>query len=166
MYNNTLTDDRLKSIMDYDQETGIFTSKVSRSNIKIGDTIGSPNKGYLDASVDGVRYKMHRLAWLYVYGEYPSEYIDHINGNKTDNRICNLREATNQQNQYNVGLSTQNTSGYKGVYLHKPTGKWRARIRIDKKQKDLGSFSTPQEAYSAYAHMASIIQGDYMREPL
>ena len=99
--------------------------------------------------IDGNGYQAHRLAWSLHYQEMPSQDIDHINGIKTDNRICNLRLVTVRQNQYNQRKPRiDNKSGYLGVTVYKD--KWMASIKINSKTKHLGYFSTPQEANEAY----------------
>ena len=136
-----LTQEYLKSVLNYDQETGIFTWKEKISDkIVIGKIAGSNNKGYIQIRLNKKLYFSHRLAWLYVYGEFPKYMIDHINNNPADNRICNLREATNQQNQFNRKLSKANTSGIKGVCWSKQYNKWIARIRANGKRIYLGCF--------------------------
>jgi len=98
-----ITQDKLKEILDYNQHTGLFTWKKIKkySNRSVGDIAGSLSLGYVVIGIDKKIYKAHRLAWLYVYGEFPKEQLDHINGNKEDNRICNLREANQSQNNFN-----------------------------------------------------------------
>ncbi len=132
-----LTHERLKVILDYDPSTGIFTWKKS-------GRIASRNTGDLCVriGIDGRRYKLHRLAWFYVTGDWPEHYIDHIDGDVTNNRFSNLREATPSQNQHN-----RNAKGY---CFDKSRGKWMAKLRTNYRQIFLGRFSTPQEARKAY----------------
>ena len=146
-----LTAEYLRSILDYDQESGVFTWKVRTSNnVKVGDVAGCQNgSGYLLISVRSRLYQAHRLAWLYTYGVWPTYQIDHINRIRTDNRRANLREATNKQNQQNKSKSSNNTSGHPGVYWYKRDSKWRAEIKHNQKSIYLGYFSILEEALSA-----------------
>lgn len=140
-----ITQERLKELLDYDPKTGVFVRKVDiRGGAKTGDRAGSLNKhlGYIQINVDGKKYFAHRLAWLYVYGCWPKDTIDHINRQRADNRIENLREATVQQQNFNVGA--------KGCHLHKPSKKWMAQIMSNGKRKYLGYFDTETEAMAAY----------------
>ena len=146
-----LTAEYLRELLHYDQETGIFTRKVSTSNrVKVGDVAGCPDgHGYLLISVHSRLYKAHRLAWLYVRGVWPNDQIDHINRIRTDNRIANLREVSQKQNLQNRSKSSTNTSGHSGVCWHKQSSKWLAHIKHNYKQIHLGYFSILEEAISA-----------------
>ena len=148
-----LTAERLRELFAYDSSTGLFTRKVSTTNrVKVGDVAGSPNqKGYINIMVDGRLYPAHRLAWLYEHGIWPQGQIDHINGVKADNRIANLREATNGQNKQNMrSARADNGSGLLGVRWHDRDQRWHARIMLDGKAKHLGSFGSSEEAQAAY----------------
>ena len=105
--------------------------------------------------------KAHRLAWFFVYGEWPQKQIDHINGNKSDNRISNLRLATASQNLSNKGITKSNTSGYKGVSFNRTKKKWMASIKVNKKSINLGYFLTPEEASEAYKAAAIKHHGEF-----
>ena len=146
-----ITAERLQELLHYDQETGIFTRKVSTAhNVKVGDVAGCPDgHGYLLIRLQSRRYKAHRLAWLYIHGSWPNDQIDHINRNRSDNRIANLREVTNKQNGQNRSTQSSNTSGHPGVYWYKPYSKWRAQIMHNQKLIHLGYFATIEEALSA-----------------
>lgn len=158
-----LTAEYVKTLLDYDPETGIFVWKVSRRKRLQGVKAGRiSNKGYVQISIDDKRYSAHRLAWLVYYGEFPNGWLDHINRNKSDNRISNLRIATNQQNQFNQGLPSNNTSGFKGVVWNKNQGKWNAAMTLNGKRHHLGTFETKEEASAAYEKFAKEKQGDFM----
>ena len=146
-----LTVEYLRSILHYDPATGIFTRKVSTARrVKVGDIAGSlDGGGYLQIRVQSRLHLAHRLAWLYTYGEWPKDQIDHINRNKTDNRISNLREVTNKQNLQNAGKRSNNTSGCPGVRWYKQNSKWVACIAHNYKQIHLGYFSILEEAIAA-----------------
>lgn len=110
-------------------------------------TIG--NHGYFSGSFFGKDYLLHRIIWLLKYGAFPENQIDHINHDRKDNRIENLREASNRENGLNQSLSSNNTSGVNGVYFNNPCKKWHARIKVDGKNKNLGLFLTLDEAKAA-----------------
>ena len=146
-----ITAEKLRELLHYDHETGIFTWKVRTPNqINIGDVAGCPTgNGYLRIKVQSRPYKAHRLAWLYMYGTWPEDQIDHINRIRTDNRIANLRAVTSKQNQQNAGKRSDNTSGHPGVCWNKQHSKWVANIRHNQKLIHLGCYSTIEEALSA-----------------
>src|ERR1700724_777328 len=123
----SITAARLREILHYDPETGIFTWRVRTSNrANVGATAGCIcANGYPQTSIDGHRYSMHRLAWLYVTGEWPGAETDHRNGDKTDNRFCNLRPATKAENGRNRAIYKSNTSGFKGVTWDASSRKWK-----------------------------------------
>ncbi len=146
-----LTAEYLRSILHYDPATGIFTWKISNSNrVKVGDVAGSLNgPGYLQIKVQSRPYKAHRLAWLHVNGVWPKLNIDHINRNPSDNRLVNLRDVTQKQNQQNRSTNSDNTSGHPGVYWSKRYSKWVAQIKHNQKQINLGYFTAIEEALAA-----------------
>jgi hypothetical protein len=145
-----LTQARLKELLHYNPDTGVFTNLSARStSIKAGVSAGYIRQdGYVVIKVDSKPYKAHRLAWLYVHGSWPIDLIDHI---RSDNKISNLREATNRQNIQNLKAArSDNGSGYLGVSFRKGCGKWRATIFIDGMNRSLGDFDTPELASEAY----------------
>lgn len=144
-----LTQSRLKEVMSFDPETGLFTWLVSRGNGNAGSIAGCNSNGYIAIKIDGKSHKAHRLAWLYVYGSFPKHELDHINHVKTDNRICNLRDVTHAQNKQNMRVArTDNKSGLIGAMFFQ--GRWQAKIMFDNKRRYLGTFATPEEAHSVY----------------
>lgn len=147
-----LTADRLKELLLYDQETGVFTWRTGRGvTTKHGDVAGSiASHGYRLITVDGKRYRAHRLAWLYVHGAWPEEEVDHINQKKDDNRIANLRHATHWENSQNRPMQANNKSGYRGVSKRKGRERWVAKIYTRGKCRLLGEFSSPEQANAAY----------------
>lgn len=149
-----LTAERLRELLYYDPETGVFMW-LMRTNrrIQVGDVAGSFDKaaGYVHIRLDGKLYKAHRLAWLWVYGVWPVDQIDHINTVRHDNRIANLREASNQLNGENRRrVRSDNKSGFLGVGFDTKTERLYARIQINGKSKHLGRFETPELAHAAY----------------
>lgn len=151
MTKHILTQAELKEQLHYNQDTGIFTWVACRPSISAGKIAGSVAKiGYIYLSINKNKYLAHRLAWFYVHGVWPKHQIDHINGIRTDNRICNLREATNFQNAQNKRkLRPDNRTGYTGVNLMK-NGKYRARIMVNQKEISLGRFTFIDDAIQAY----------------
>jgi hypothetical protein len=144
-----ITKDYLISNMKYEKTTGVLSWIKSGSGRKMGAPAGSFAKdGYVNIYVCGKHYPAHRLVWFYFHGVFPTENIDHINGNKSDNRIENLREATTSQNCHNRGLPKNNTSGLKGIRYKK--NRWEASISIDGKRKYLGRYKTKEEALNVY----------------
>lgn len=160
-----LTQEKLKAIVLYDKNTGIFTSLVSSTRRKFGDILGTPtSNGYLACMVEGKIYKLHRLAWLYEYAEWPKGDIDHRDGNKTNNRIENLRICDKKQNAHNQKRAHfDNKSGYLGVTWHKQAKKWMAQININGKQKTLGLFNCKIEAHEAYLKAKEIYHDGYVK---
>lgn len=147
----TLTAERLRELMHYDPETGIFTRKVSTApNARAGDVAGTLMQiGYIAISADNKTHYAHRLAWLYVHGNWPKEQIDHINRDRADNRIANLREVTIKQNQRNLSKASNNTSGHPGVHWRSDRAKWWALIESEGQKHYLGCYNTIEEAIAA-----------------
>jgi hypothetical protein len=148
-----LTVDFVRSILDYDPESGILTWKYRKDltpgwNTRfVGTEAGNINNlGYRQIAINRSRYQAHRLAWLIVTGEWPQHQIDHEDGNPSNNRFSNLREATDQENNQNRKTPSNNTSGVKGVYWDKHAQKWRAWIVVDRKRIHLGLFDSFDEA--------------------
>lgn len=134
-----LTQNELKEILDYNKNTGIFKWKVQRSQMKIGDISGhlKANSGYIQIKIYRKNYFAHRLAWLYIYGYFPKNDIDHINHIRNDNRIKNIRDVTKSFNTKNLQLKPKAKSGIQGVYWFEKNKSWRARITVNGKHKTL-----------------------------
>jgi hypothetical protein len=153
MAKTDLTAERLRQLVHYDTATGAFTRAIrSGQKVRVGDSAGHNTcRGYLAFSVDSHPFLAHRLAWLYVHGEWPAGQIDHINGVKTDNRLANLRVVTPMMNMQNWRKPPKrNKSGLLGVSSDKHGKKWRAQISANGKRVNLGVFDTPEEAHQAY----------------
>lgn len=147
-----LTIEQLKNALNYDANTGVFIWKTRPSKaVKVGDVAGCVEKriGYVTIGIAKRIYKAHRLAWLYAYGEWPKGLIDHINGDKADNRIANLRDVFADGNSQNIRKpNRRNKSGFMGVIFFQK--KWRASITVSGKTKWLGDYATPEEAHQVY----------------
>jgi hypothetical protein len=147
-----LSAENLKKILEYSEATGVFINK--RLNREAG---GVHHSGYRTINIKGTHYQAHRLAWLYMFGTWPAYFIDHINGNKLDNRLCNLREATHGQNKANS--ASKKTKGATWVARDNC---WIAQIRVNKVRKHLGCFKTAAEAHQAYCTAAKKYHGVFM----
>ena len=146
-----LTAERLRELLHYDQETGLFTVKIATGHrSRLGSQPGNPRPGdYLRIGLEGRLYPAHRLAWLYMTGEWPKAYIDHINGVKDDNRWVNLRDVSNAMNAQNVYRARKNSkSGFLGVV--QKGDRWGSQIGVNGSFTWLGMFDTPEEAHTAY----------------
>ena len=145
----------LKETLSYDPETGLFTRLKRTSNcIKANQIACRLNKRtkYKQVSFDGVEYQSHRLIWMYVYGTWPKGQIDHINRDKSDNRLSNLRDCSISENKQNSGLYKSNKTGFKGVF--NKGSAYEAGIRVNGKRIYLGRFKTAELAYEAYVLFA------------
>jgi len=150
-----ITQAELKKKVSYDPETGIFTRKET------GEKIGYPDKdGYINFNVNGKLRKAHRMAWLYHNGVLP-KMIDHINGVAWDNRIVNLRAVTPVESALNRGRRSDNSSGYKGAYFVRSTGKYVSFIKRSGVRYHIGTFNTAKEAHEAYCLKAKELHGEF-----
>lgn len=137
----------LEAVLSYDPESGIVTRK--------GAAIGGRNSsGYLTATVFGRGYLLHRLIWQLVHGDVNGKQVDHINGIKTDNRLSNLRAASDQTNSWNKGLRKSKAVPFKGVILDRERGSYRAQIVHDGRKFNLGRYDTAEAAAAAYRRAA------------
>ena len=148
-----ITQDRLKELVSYDPETGVFMRKVRTSNrVDMGKPIGSiDTHGYLWCSLDGKAFRLHRLAMIYMHGSVHDGDVDHINLDRKDNRISNLREVSRSVNMQNKRVaSSNNKSGYVGVCFDSRRNKYYAQIRVNGKNTHLGMFESATDAHGAY----------------
>lgn len=160
------TVEELLAIFDYDRKEGTFRWKGDSSprHHNAGLTAGRVvSGGYVRVRVGGAVFFLHRLIWYVEHGQMPLRDIDHIDGNPANNRIENLRLSSCAQNNHNRRRAANNSSGFKGVYWHKPTGRWRAKITAYGTTRYLGLYSDVQSAADAYAVAASKFHGEFAR---
>ena len=145
-----ITQKELKELLEYDENTGVFTWLCDSGSKKVKNKIAGNinNKQYVVIKINRKNYKAHRLAWLYINGEWPKNQIDHINGIRDDNRIINLRNVTKRENQQN--RKEHRKGNLVGATFNKTANKWQSQIQINGKQKFLGLYNTELEAHEAY----------------
>lgn len=157
--------EKIKDFISYDPDTGVIRWKVGQKGpARAGMIAGSKHsRGYIVVAVNGVQYLAHRLAWAIYNGSLSEDVqIDHINGDRSDNRICNLRIANHAENCQNSKVRKHSKTGIKGV--KKRGNKWHVRIRIGGKEKWIGSYSTPEEASTAYKKAANELFGEFAKK--
>jgi hypothetical protein len=156
-----------RAVWTYEADTGVIRWVGGIKGIPAGGVAGGakggPHGAYSRVTFGGRRIYCHRLAWALHYGEWPKASIDHVNGDKGDNRIVNLRLADQAQNGHNRGANSNNKAGLKGVCFHRGTGKWKAEIMARGKRRHLGLFQTPKEAHAAYSAAAASLHQDFAR---
>lgn len=168
-----ITADDLRTALKYDPETGEFTWR-QRDDVRpqwngrfagkrAGYACVMHGRPYWIVRFLDWPFPAHRLAWLYMTGEWPVDLVDHADNDGTNNRWANLRAATKAENGWNSRRPATNTSGFKGVSIHRPSGQWRATIRLNGRQAFLGHFSTPEDAHAAYAAAAQAHRGKFAR---
>lgn len=154
--------DRLREVFDYNPDTGVIIRRIGKYASE--KPAGSANgHGYLSLNIDRKRVMAHRLAWAIHHGEWPEQFVDHVNMVRDDNRIANLRLAGKSQNNQNRSKTLANTSGFKGVYWHKKAKRWYSIGVVHRKQKYLGLYDTPEEASEAYKAFTLIAAGNFAR---
>ena len=157
----------LMELLDYSPDTEVFTWRTSKKSRKAGSVAGSLGKGGYWFITHGQNiYRAHRLAWLFVHGDWPSDLIDHINRDRADNRICNLRLATKSQNNINSVQERKNSSGVVGVSHCSQTGRWKAQIGCGGKMISLGRFDSIEEAYRRRKQAEKELFGEFSPEPI
>ena len=164
----SLTASRLRALFKYQKRTGAWKRLVSTSYRSLAGetTFGCLNaNGYRQLAIDGKVYLCHRLAFLYVAGEWPAEHVDHIDTDRSNNKWRNLRQATVKQNNQNQGLRRNNTSGLKGAYFNKARGTWFSSITVNSKVKHLGTFQSREHAAKAYRRAAKEYHKEFYHEP-
>ena len=172
---DSITPEMLRELIDYDPNTGKLYFKERPMSAFSSDRIGKAwntrcagkeacstySKGYRFGPINGILCIAHRVAWAVYYGEWPRKDIDHINQVKDDNRIKNLRLATDSENLRNIPMFSSNTSGHKGVSKDKRSGRWVARVSTGKEYKWIGSFASKEEASKAYLAAAKNHHGEF-----
>lgn len=150
---------RLKELLSYNPETGVFVwNKATQGHASGAVAGGIDRQGYLRIGIDAKLKAAHRLAWLYVFGEDPDGFIDHINGDKADNRIINLRSVGRRVNAENQRTPrSDNSSGFLGVVPTRRADRWCSQITVRGRAKHLGMFSSPQEAHQAYVSAKRVL---------
>jgi hypothetical protein len=149
----------LNAAVRYEPDTGHFYSRFSGNRVGY---INDKSKGYVCISILGGHMRAHRAALAIASGEWPSQFVDHINGDVADNRLTNLRPCSPNENQWNRRHQANNTSGFTGVCWHKPSGTWVAKIRINGRFTHLGCFADPEVAAKAYATAAVLHRGEFV----
>ena len=158
-----LTLDLVNKLFRYDKETGDLIRKVSVSSRgQAGDIAGTVNSlGYCVTTIEGTKYRNHRVIFLMHNGYLPA-CLDHIDTNRLNNRIENLRPATTAQNQYNAGIRKDNTSGVKGVTWHAQSSKWQSQVRYKGENNYLGLYRTVTEATTAVHKAREQLHGEFV----
>ena len=152
----------LRHTFSYDADSGILRWKIKPSQaVGVGDIAGNVQHGYVVVQFGGKSYKAHRLIWTMHYGDIGDLEIDHINLNRSDNRLCNLRLATKNQNQRNARARKDNKYGLKGVSLSRAHNKYKAQIQTGDGRLYLGLFDTPELAHHAYLEAAKRLHGEF-----
>ncbi len=150
--NPMITYSRLRELVSYCPETGLFTWCARRRGCRVGDVAGgSKGNGYVVIRLDDTLYLAHRLAWLYMTRAWPAGQIDHVNGQRADNRFCNLRDATPTQNARNKHKLATNQTGLPGVQPR--NGKFRAQVKVLGRKHTTRAYDTKEEAHAAYLEL-------------
>lgn len=157
------TAERVRELLSYNPETGKFRWRIKRLGCSSGKCGTINQNGYHVIRLDFVAYKAHVLAWYYVTGVWPDRFVDHIDGDKLNNKFENLRLATPGQNAMNRKMHKNNKSGFKGVTYNRLARKWQANITVNRKIMYLGLYVTPEEAHDAYCKAAVEYHGEFCR---
>lgn len=171
------TPEELRQLLRYEPETGKLYWKERPLSMFSSSRIGNAwnakhvgkealivdNNGYRKGRIFGVEFMAHRVAWAVVTGQWPSGHIDHADGDRSNNRISNLRDSTRSQNLSNRGAQNNNSSGYKGVHWCKQKCKWVAKIMVSGKAIYLGVYACPNLAHAAYCEAAKKHHGEFAR---
>jgi len=152
--------EELWELFSYNPLTGQLHWRIKpRRSTRIDAPLGSLGRDYIYTQINHKRYSVHRLIWAWVNGRDPDAFVDHIDGNKTNNQAWNLRRATKAQNSWNRSSQRDNTSGYKGVFRNHKN--WTAQIRANGRVYCLGTYKTPEQAHQAYCEAARRLHGEF-----
>ena len=155
---------RAREVLTYDEQTGEMRWRINRGKRAAGQVVGSPSSsGHLQTWIDGDLYQVHRLAWLLYYGEWPALFLDHADGDRTNNKIANLRQASGSQNCANRATARKVHGSLKGAFYCKSSKHWKSSITKDGQARYLGCFKTEREAHDAYCLAAKQLHGDFAR---
>jgi hypothetical protein len=161
---NLITAERVRELVSYDPETGLFFWRQREHGPRAGTQTGKPrHDGYCRVFLDGRSYLAHRLAWLITYDVWPAVDVDHIDGNPSNNRIANLRSTSRSQNLYNQKLPVNNKTGRKGVCFDPARGLYAAYITVGKKRIPLGRFAKLETAIEVRAEAEKKYHGEFAR---
>lgn len=153
--------ERALECLSYDPETGEFVWKKGQ---RAGTVAGcKKNDGYIYMKIDQIQVQAANLAWAMHYGVWPDLIVDHIDGDRANNRISNFRLATEVQNRHNTKIRSDNTSGHKGVHYNAASRKWVAAIKCNGKRFNLGNFASPDGAAEAYRQAAIRLHGEFAK---
>lgn len=159
-----LTVERVRELFDCDLEKGVLRYRQNCGKCTGGEVAGYHHgNGYLRIGIDNKKYFIHRIIWFVAHGKWPDHFLDHKNLNTSDNRLENLREATQSQNSMNRGTAKNNTSGFRGVGFYKRHRKFTAIIKVAQKSIHLGYFATFEEAKAARIAAADKYHGEFAR---
>lgn len=156
-----LTQSDLRRLLSLDYETGLFTRLITKGSRFKAGTIATPlpRGGYMRVCINWRQINYAHVVWCYVHGYWPKE-IDHINGNRADNRPANLREATRSQNMQARKEYRSNRHGYRGV-TRLPSGRYQAKLSVDGRKRHIGTYDTPEKAYAAYCEVVRCLRGNF-----
>lgn len=155
-----ISHEKLIGLVDYDPETGAFTRR-KRVNQVLGEMGFVDRQGYRRIHLLSKVYRAHRLAWFYMTGTWPYGEIDHINGDRQDNRFANLRACTHIQNNHNQTVRRNNSSGVKGVYWSKSLRKWRGQVCLNYRIHHTPAFESIEDAAEAVRLLREQLHGEY-----
>lgn len=154
----------LEVFLEYDAKNGVFYRKKTNNKYRVGEVMGCQKaNGYVYVGVFKKHILAHRLVWFFEHGVWPSQVLDHIDGNKANNRIENLRLATYSQNSINRPVMSNSKTQLKGVWFNKKKNRYRAVIKCNHQRIHIGMFKTPEEAHAAYVAKAKELHQEFMR---
>lgn len=157
----TINQEQLKKVLKYNPDTGIFTWAASSRLVVAGEQAGWYDNGYLRIRIKDTAYRAHRLAFIYMLGREPIGHIDHKDTDRGNNRWDNLREDAERVNHWNRSMQANNTSGVKGVHWDKRKNKYIAQIQVKGRKKQVGAFSSLDDATKAIISYRKLVHGDF-----